>query len=109
MLTKNWKVWKGKQRNIDPHNHRTNILKDVDEEFSYWRSRNLKTKDIPELFELLVHISKYRRIKLLTYTCCSRAERTILPVGDSVIQISSHRGPPVGTEANVPKVGKVRK
>ena len=89
-------MWKGKQRNIDPHNHRTNILKDVDEEFFYWKSKNLKTKDIPDLFELLVHISKFGRVKLLTYTSCSRAERTLLPVGDSVIQISSHSGLPVG-------------
>ena len=86
----------GQAEKYRPHNHRTNILKDVDEEFSYWKSKNLKTKDIPELFELLVHISKCGRVKLLTYTSCSRAERTLLPVGDSVIQISSHRGPPVG-------------
>ena len=95
-FTENWEVWRGEQRNMDPHNHRTNILKDIYEELSCWKSRNLKTKDIPDLFELFVHIFKHRGSNVLIYTTCSRAETTQCPAGDSVIQISSHGMLPAG-------------
>lgn len=56
-LTENWEMSGSRQRNIDPYNHRTNTLKDLDEGFSYWKSRYLKTKDTPDLLELLLHVS----------------------------------------------------
>lgn len=95
-FTENWEVWRGEQRTMDPHNHRTNILKDTYEEFSWWKSRNLKTKDVPDLFELLVHIFRHRGRNVLIYTTCSRAETTQCPAGDSVIQISRHGVLPAG-------------
>ena len=96
-LRENCQVWRGKQRNTDSHNHRTNILKDTGEEFSYCKSRNLKSKTHPRsVWAKLVHLSKHRSIQLkkhfgiylLIYTTCSRAERSQRPAGDSVIQIN---------------------